>query len=233
MQSILIVSATASEIAPLVGLSSNVLEGRCVLLSERGGVAIWYLVAGVGAAPYAYNLGRTLAGKSFELVIGVGIAGSYNPHLRLGSVVAVGSDTFADYGVDDKGRFRSLFQIGLLDADFKPYTNGVLVCSSPLCVSSAIGLPVVSGITVASATGSHERIGLLSELYSADTETMEGASLFYCCLMEGVPFLSVRSVSNRVEPRDRNRWDIPLAVNNLCVEVLRIVDYVVGNSLGK
>ena len=228
---ILIVSATAAEVSPLLSNVAADIGLDCFIIAQERNVELWCLIAGVGAAPYSYSLGRALAQKQFDFVVGVGIAGTYNPHLKLGSVVAVLTETFADYGIDDKGKFLSLFQIGLLNPSVMPYTDGVMVCSSPLCASSAIGLPVVTGITVASATGSHERIGLLSELYSADIETMEGAALFYCCLMEGLPFLSVRAISNRVEPRDRSRWQIPLAVKNLCNEVQRVVN-IIDNSLG-
>ena len=232
VRKILLVAATAAEVAPLFNYKMDYSKDGCFLVLGKRNVEVWCLIAGIGAAPYAYSLGRMLALSHFDFVLGIGIAGSYNPHLKLGGVVAVLTETFADYGVDDKGKFLSLFQIGILNPSAMPYTDGVMVCPSPLCSLSVIGLPVVTGITVASATGSHERIGLLSELYSADIETMEGAALFYCCLMEGLPFLSVRAISNRVEPRDRNQWQIPLAVKSLCSEVERVVD-IIDNSLGE
>ncbi|HMQ88955.1 MAG TPA: hypothetical protein PKB07_15270, partial [Flavilitoribacter sp.] len=49
----------------------------------------------------------------------------------------------------------------------------------------------------------------------ADIETMEGAAFFYVCLMESVPFLAIRSISNYVEARNREAWDIPGAIRAL------------------
>jgi futalosine hydrolase len=46
-------------------------------------------------------------------------------------------------------------------------------------------------------------------------ESMEGAAFFYACLAAGVPFAEIRSISNRVEPRNRDAWDLPLAIRNL------------------
>jgi len=46
-------------------------------------------------------------------------------------------------------------------------------------------------------------------------ESMEGAAFFYACLMAEVPFLEIRSISNFVEPRNRDAWDLPLAIGNL------------------
>jgi futalosine hydrolase len=44
---------------------------------------------------------------------------------------------------------------------------------------------------------------------------MEGAAFFYACLAAKVPFVEIRSISNRMEPRNRDAWDLPLAVRNL------------------
>ena len=44
---------------------------------------------------------------------------------------------------------------------------------------------------------------------------MEGAAFFYACLLGGVRFHQIRSISNFVEERDRSKWDIPLALANL------------------
>jgi len=53
---------------------------------------------------------------------------------------------------------------------------------------------------------------------------MEGAAFFYACLLSGVPFHEVRSISNFVEERDKSKWDIPLALanlNNVLFEILK------------
>jgi futalosine hydrolase len=44
---------------------------------------------------------------------------------------------------------------------------------------------------------------------------MEGVTFFYICSGGKLPFLALRSISNRVEPRNKDKWDIPLALNNL------------------
>jgi futalosine hydrolase len=56
---------------------------------------------------------------------------------------------------------------------------------------------------------------LISERYHPDIETMEGAAFFYVCSRENIPFLAIRAVSNKVELRNREKWNIPLAINNL------------------
>jgi futalosine hydrolase len=44
---------------------------------------------------------------------------------------------------------------------------------------------------------------------------MEGAAVFYACLLSGTPFMELRSISNAVEPRNRDAWDLPLAIESL------------------
>jgi len=49
----------------------------------------------------------------------------------------------------------------------------------------------------------------------AHVESMEGAAFFYVCMNEHIPCLSLRAVSNRVGERDKNKWNIPLALAEL------------------
>ena len=42
---------------------------------------------------------------------------------------------------------------------------------------------------------------------------MEGAAAAHLCMLYGVPFLELRGISNRVEDRRRETWDLDLAAN--------------------
>jgi futalosine hydrolase len=44
---------------------------------------------------------------------------------------------------------------------------------------------------------------------------MEGAALHFVALMENITFLQLRSVSNYVGERDKTKWDLSGAINNL------------------
>ena len=39
-------------------------------------------------------------------------------------------------------------------------------------------------------------------------ESMEGAALHYVCLMEKIPFLQIRSISNYIGERDKKKWNM-------------------------
>ena len=59
------------------------------------------------------------------------------------------------------------------------------------------GLEVVKAVTVNEVTTNKRRIRLFKEQQTV-VESMEGAALHYAGLMERVPFLQIRSVSNYV-----------------------------------
>jgi futalosine hydrolase len=52
---------------------------------------------------------------------------------------------------------------------------------------------------------------------------MEGATFFYICSRENIPFLAVRAISNKVELRNKNKWNIPLALNNLSEKLVDVL----------
>jgi futalosine hydrolase len=52
---------------------------------------------------------------------------------------------------------------------------------------------------------------------------MEGATFFYICAREKIPFLSIRAVSNKVESGNRDSWNISLALENLTGKIKEIL----------
>jgi futalosine hydrolase len=52
---------------------------------------------------------------------------------------------------------------------------------------------------------------------------MEGAAFHYVCLQEEIPFIQLRSVSNYVGERNKSKWQIKKAVENLNKELLNLI----------
>lgn len=209
----LFVAATEFEILPLQNhllangetIAPNVfsIHGRIVAL----------LVTGVGQAHTAYALGRVFATGTYDLVINAGVAGAFSPDFRLGEVVQVVTERFADLGVEERdGHFTDMWELGLIGHNQPPYQLGWLENPAP------IDLPNISnvrGLTVNTVHGEAKSIAKIRQKYPADIETMEGAALFFACLTSGVPFAQLRAVSNHVEPRNRDNWQLGLAIENL------------------
>lgn len=198
---------------------------RCAVDASRCSCEI--IVTGVGGAAVSWALQKRFsAGPLPALVIGAGIAGSYVSSHAPGDVVLVRSDCFADMGVDDNGDFRSLFRANLADPDSPPFRGGRIHCGGRWFDLLAATLPSVTGATVNMSSGSQTVIDRIRKAWDPDIETMEGAWLAYACEISRIPWLSVRAVSNMVEPRNLKNWDIPLALRRLQEEMTRITGLV-------
>jgi len=188
------------------------------------------VVTGVGGAAMSWALQKRFsAGAMPKLVIGAGIAGSYVASIVPGDVVLAGSDCFADLGVDDNGDFRSLFGANLADPDRPPFSGGRIYCSGEPFATLAGRFRVVNGATVNMSSGSQPVIDRIRRAWNPDIETMEGAWLAYVCSLTGVPWVSLRAVSNMVEPRNLNKWDIPLALRRLQEAMTQVLE-ITGKS---
>jgi len=161
-----------------------------------------------------------------SVVIGAGIAGSYVDSIIPGTVVATSSDCFADMGVDDNGHFIPLFGAGLADANTPPFNAGRIPCTGKFFEIASGLIPAVRGATVNMASGSQAVIDRIIKAWDPEIETMEGAWLAYTCAMSGIPWISVRAVSNRVEPRNLKNWNIPLALQNLEEKMIQMLELI-------
>ncbi|MBK7408144.1 MAG: futalosine hydrolase [Saprospirales bacterium] len=220
---ILIVAATPFEIAPLIQhLEQEPFQQVQPSLFRKGGHEVQLLVTGVGIALTTYHLTRVLAKQSFDLVLNGGIAGSFRRSLKMGAVVQVQSEQFGDLGVEEAdGSFTDIFSMGLLDPNFSPFEQGKLI--QPL-TEPIPGLQSVSGLTVHRVHGYPASIEACIRRYEVDIETMESAAVFMCCLLSAAPFLAIRSISNYVEARNREAWDIPLAIDQLNQTLITMID---------
>jgi futalosine hydrolase len=174
------------------------------------------LVTGVGTVATAWTMTKWISsGLKPDLAVNIGIAGSYRNEILNGDVVVPVSDCFADAGIETPDGFLTLAEAGLEDPDRFPFRNGRILADNRFIKSAVKHLKPVNAITVNTITGTREAIDKLVKKYQPDIETMEGAAFFYVCCRENIPFLAVRSVSNKVEPRDRKKWEMELALSNL------------------
>lgn len=180
------------------------------------------LITGIGIPQVIYRTTKWLLQNSYDLVINIGICGSFNEDLTIGDSVSVILDEFADIGVTKADNtFNTLFEEELMKMNTKPFKNGKLYNSIQKSIDTR--LPKVTGITVNATSGSEEQIKMRKEKYNPDIETMEGAAVTYVCLFENINFLQIRTVSNMVEPRNKGNWDIETAIKKLADSVVEIL----------
>lgn len=222
---ILFTAATAFEIEPLKKwLDQNFgRKGKSYL---KGRLEIQLLITGVGATMTAYQLGRFFLQNKPDLSINVGVAGAFGTDLKIGDVVNVIADRFADLGVEEAdGSFTDVHQMGLIPGMEPPFQNGILYNLSAM---ENDFLPKVNGITVNKVHGTASSITAIENKYTPEIETMEGAAFFYACLMEELKFLQIRSISNYVEPRNKDNWDLPLAIAQLNTTLTELITSLLG-----
>jgi len=186
-----------------------------------GNCDITLLVTGIGQMATSWALTKWLScNEKPDLAVNIGIAGSYNKDLKTGEVVAPVSDCFADTGVETGKTILTLAEAGIEDPPFREGRIYAVNEYMPLVLEI---LKPVAAITVNTVTGSAVTIERMTEKFHPDIETMEGATFFYICSREKTPFIAIRAISNRVEPRDKKKWNIHLAINNLSERLKEIL----------
>ncbi|NMB37183.1 MAG: futalosine hydrolase [Bacteroidales bacterium] len=221
---LLFTAATAEELHCAQIAYERMAPSKAALLN------IDFAVTGIGVAATCYHLTKILSsalfngGDLYDLVINIGIAGSYSQEFPIGSVAHITTEQFGDMGIETRGGFQTLFDYAMLDANTLPFVDGLLKVRDPYPVTGPLeGVKEASGITFQTITGIGEQNLRRKERFSPHIESMEGAAFFYVCLMEKVPFIELRAISNEVGERDKSRWDIRGAFSSLestCGELL-------------
>jgi len=206
---ILLCAATEMEIAPTIKY-----------LTQHTNDEIHILVTGIGLMASTHALTKAIFAHHPKAIIQAGIAGSLDESKQLGNVVVVEKDTVGDAGVKEES-FLSLFDMKLSSPNLFPWKNGML-CNEDDLLAKA-GLPVVNAVTVNEISTNSDRISYYRDALQAEIETMEGAALHYVGLMEKIPFLQVRSLSNFIGERNKTRWKMDKAILNLNHELQKIL----------
>lgn len=210
---ILVVFATSTESEILKRIGGMVSSDGSYLLGDS---IISSLITGVGGISTAWAMKQWLSQNPRpDLALNAGIAGSYSDKIKVGDVVMPITDCFADMGIETGEKIITLAEAGLTDPDKFPFEQGVIKSDNIFVNEAAKILKTVKGITVNTCSGSKLTIERLRKKFNPDIETMESATFFYICALEKIPFLSVRAISNMIEPGNRNSWNIRLALDNL------------------
>lgn len=213
----LLVAATTKEIGPFLDHYRTTQQQWPVNMN------IDVLVTGIGMTTTTYRLTKYFSIKSPDLVIQAGIAGCFDQKIPLGTVVTIKQDTIADEGVVELKKLRTLFELQLVPQNQFPYKKGWLINTSTELIKKC-KLKVVKGISVNQITTSKRMIQFYMDKFNPVTESMEGAALHYVCLMEKIPFLQIRSVSNYIGERNKKNWKMKESIINLNNELIRLLN---------
>ena len=199
---ILLVAATSLELDPLL---SHFQINQSTVNIQGNSVSV--LITGVGMTATAFALGKALSSESYDLAINIGVAGAFDRSLKIAEVVLVNLECFAELGAEDGDNFISIDQLELGKSSIKPaqlYNHALLA-----------SIKIVKAITVNKAHGNDESIYRTVTRLNPQVESMEGAAFFYACNQVSLACLQIRAISNYVERRNRENWNIPLAIKNV------------------
>ncbi|HMT74865.1 MAG TPA: futalosine hydrolase [Chitinophagaceae bacterium] len=207
---ILVAAATPIEISPFL----KQLREDPLLFSNTD-----VLITGIGLTATTYTLSKQFQIYKPDLVIQAGVGGCFDKTKPLGTVVAVKQETIADQSVIEINQLKTLFDLKLIPHNQFPYRNGWLINKNELLKN--IKLQKVKGISVNEITTSRKKMIFYEKHFSPVVESMEGAALHYTCLMENIPFIQIRAMSNYIAERNKKKWNMKESVDNLNKELVK------------
>jgi futalosine hydrolase len=211
---ILLIAATSFEIQPAI----NYLADRDIRIGNN---KFEVLIAGIGSMSTAYWLTKSIGKKRPDLLIQAGIGGSFSNDYPPGSLVLVQEEVTGDLGVEENDEFKDVFDMGLPQIS-DPYTGKGLV-NEHVELLQRFNLPLVKAVTISEITTRPARMQQLQQKYQPVVESMEGAAFHYIALMEKIPYIQLRAVSNFVGERDKLKWKMKEAIEKLNEKLIQIV----------
>ncbi len=225
---ILVVAATAFELAPLVerlnGPESSDTGWTEAVRGRFAGLEVVAQALGVGKARTAAGLAWSVRAHRPAAILQVGVGGAYlGSFLSVGLTMLADADLELDLGVagdDGWADFEGL-RVPLLPA--RPGERAAPDLAAPDravptdarwtgLLASASGLPRGRFATLDAVTADVERGAAMQRRFDVSIESMEGAAAAAVAARLGVPFAELRAVSNVVGERDRARWDLRGAI---------------------
>ena len=180
------------------------------------------LITGIGLTAATFSLSKQFQICKPELVIQAGVGGCFDISKPLGTVVAVKQETIADQSVIEINQLKTLFDLKLVPHNQFPYNKGWLINKNE--VIKKVKLPKVKGISVNEITTSKQKKKFYENHFAPVVESMEGAALHYTCLMENIPFIQIRAMSNYIAERNKKKWNMKQSIHNLNTELVKLLN---------
>ncbi|MBT5858647.1 MAG: futalosine hydrolase [Flavobacteriales bacterium] len=166
------------------------------------------LITGVGMVNTAINLTKELVENEYDIVVNIGVSGSFSSDILIGDVVEVVEDSFSEIGFENGVSFSEFSELNV---------------KTSYEINGKTTLRKVKSITVNTVHGNEKSIDEIVKTLNPDIESMEGAAVFQVCKKFKIPCVQIRSISNKVEIRNKENWNLELAISNLNKEVEKII----------
>ena len=224
----LLIVATAPEAEPLKQISEpeplSCSYGECFRLAAFADTYLAQL--GIAKVNTAAGLALAIDAIQPDEVIQFGIGGAFvGSFLSVGMVAVADQEWHMDTGVKTQDGWQDMKALGFpllknADAHFNLIPTDETLTNSLV----DLGASPVSFGTSETVTGSFDEAEQFHKRFDVSVESMEGAAAAQVCLAMKVRFAELRGISNIVGERNKQAWNVPLAirkVNDLILNYLR------------
>lgn len=224
-------------LANLVVTGTSKVGSKSLITGSLAGRQVLLCVGGMGKVNAAHAAALMIAEFSPDSLLIFGVGGAYPASgAVVGDIALAQVEIAGDEGVLTNDGFKDMEYIGIpllktaTSVIFTTYTAPEPLLKRALhslITSSAPGRTDVHFghfVTLSTCTGTTARARELEERYRGLCENMEGAAAAQVAELHGIPWLEVRGISNIVEDRDMQKWDIPKAAEAAQKAVLRILE---------
>jgi len=209
---VLIITATYIEAQEIIRKIECVKKSDFFYSSEKYLTDI--LVSGVGIPATIFSMFTSCEIRQYDFIINLGIAGSFNPEIKIGDTVNIHSDCFADIGLENDGKFQQIFS-SQFNKQFSNLINNGHIYNTSDYPNFFHNLNKVKAASV----NIPEKIK--GDKY--EIETMEGAAFMLVCKYFKKNFIQVRSISNIIGHTEKQNWEVKKAIekySNLVIDFL-------------
>jgi futalosine hydrolase len=192
---------------------------KASLLFKKSKLKLSFHATGIGMLASGVKLTQLATAHQPDLIIQMGIAGTYIKTEPLGKVMVVASESIADLGVRENGIFKDLFESQLIKENEAPFKKRKLI--NPAIRSfNVLKTDMVAAVTINEITTSPKRIKEIIASHNPVLESMEGAALHYVGSLTKTPFIQIRAISNYVGERNKAKWKLKESIEQLEAYVL-------------
>lgn len=224
-------------LSKLVVTGTTKLGAKSIIAGTLAGRQVLLCVGGMGKVNAAHAAALIIAAFSPEALIIFGVGGAYpSSGAVVGDLALAQVEIAGDEGVLTHDGFKDMEYIGIpllktatsvifttypaSEPLLKKVLHRLLASSEPRRTDVHFG-PFV---TLSTCTGTTARARQLEERYHGLCENMEGAAAAQVAGLHDIPWIEVRGISNIVEDRDLQKWDIPKAAEAGQTAVLQILE---------
>jgi len=196
------------------------LGGFHLYKRKSAGMTLELLHSGVGKANAA-AAATLLALHQPQALLVIGCGGALpGSQLQVGDLALASSEIFGDEGVMTPHGFQDLeaMHLPLLSVSSPPLYNTCPVDPDwqqrageklpPFAAAAGVSLVTGPFVTVSTCSGTIAGGEILARRSGGICENMEGAAAALVCARHNIPFCEVRGISNLVEDRNLERWDL-------------------------